>query len=142
MLKNFCVFSLVTKNVKSRKKVILFSNGHGFEIYFQKKKTITFCTRKSSKLHKKAQFCIMTITFSLSKGKQEQALYPFGSPKCFNEYTFQCFQGLKYLCLCLSISISFVIDNNLSIHVCAFVIGISDWFCSSFTRGYAHFLPW
>ena len=41
------------KNVKSRSKIALFSNEHHFEIWFPKKKTITFFWSKLFKLHKK-----------------------------------------------------------------------------------------
>ena len=41
------------KNVKSRSKIALFSNERHFEIWFPKKKTITFFWSKLSKLHKK-----------------------------------------------------------------------------------------
>ena len=41
-----CVFSLVTKNVKSRSKIAL-KNERRFEIWFPKKKTITFFRKKT-----------------------------------------------------------------------------------------------
>ena len=54
---------------KSRSKIALFSNEHHFEIWFSKKKTITFFWSKLSKLHKKDPILHVTTTFSL---KQEE----------------------------------------------------------------------
>ena len=47
---------------------------------FQKKRTITFFWSKLSKLHKKDPILHVAITFSLNKGKQEQAMDPFHTP--------------------------------------------------------------
>ena len=55
--------------MKSRSKIALFSNEHHFEIWFSKKKTITFFWSKLSKLHKKDPILHVTTTFSL---KQEE----------------------------------------------------------------------
>ena len=49
----FVTFPWWLKNVKSRSKIALFSNEPHFEIWFPKKKTITFFWSKLSKLHKK-----------------------------------------------------------------------------------------
>ena len=51
--RNFVTFLWWLKNVKSRSKIALFSNECHFEIWFPKKKTITFFWSKLSKLHKK-----------------------------------------------------------------------------------------
>ena len=47
---------------------------------FQKRKQLHFSEENYLNYTKKTQFCIMTITFSLNKGKQEHAVYQFGSP--------------------------------------------------------------
>ena len=49
----FVTFPWWLKNVKSRSKIALFSNERHFEIWFPKKRTITFFWSKLSKLHKK-----------------------------------------------------------------------------------------
>ena len=66
--RNFCNFSLVTKkNVKSRSQIALFSNERHFEIWFPKKRTITFFWSKLPKLHKKDPILHVATTFSLKK---------------------------------------------------------------------------
>ena len=71
VLKEFCSFSLVTKNVKSRPKIALFLNERHFEIWFPKKnKAITIFWSKVSKLHKEDPILHMTTTFSLKQVKQ------------------------------------------------------------------------
>ena len=40
--RNFCVLSQVTKNVKSRSKIALFSNERHFEILFPERKQLHF----------------------------------------------------------------------------------------------------
>ena len=59
--RNFYVFSLRAKICEKKVKITFFSIGCHFEIWFPEKKTITFFWQISSKLHKKLQFCIMTI---------------------------------------------------------------------------------
>ena len=70
----FVTFPLWLKNMKSRLKIAFFSNQHHFEIWFPKKKTITFFWSKLSKLHKKDPILHVTATFSLktrgNKNKQ------------------------------------------------------------------------
>ena len=51
----FVTFPWWLKNVKSRSNIALFSNERHFEIWFPKKRTITFFWSKLSKLHKKDQ---------------------------------------------------------------------------------------
>ena len=45
-----------------------------------KKQNKTFFRRKLSKVHKKDKILHVTITFSLNKGNQEQAVDPFVTP--------------------------------------------------------------
>ena len=81
----FVSFPLCLKNVKSRSKITLFSNQHHFEIWFPKKKTITFFRRKLSKQHKKDTILPVTITFSLkhraNKNKRWTHLGALNIPK-------------------------------------------------------------
>ena len=65
----FVTFPWWLKNVKSRSKTALFSNERHFEIWFPKKRTITFFWNKLSKLHKKDPILHVATTFSL---KQEE----------------------------------------------------------------------
>ena len=51
--RNFCNLPWWLENVKSRSKIALFSNEHHFEIWFPKKRTITFFWSKLFKLYKK-----------------------------------------------------------------------------------------
>ena len=53
--------------MKSRSKVALFSNECHFEIWFQKKKTITFFWSKLFKLHKKDPILHVATLFSLKQ---------------------------------------------------------------------------
>ena len=78
--RNFCNFSLVTKNVESRSKTALFSNERHFEIWFPKKKTITFFWSKLSKLHEKDPILHMTTTFSLKQGETRTNSLPIPHP--------------------------------------------------------------
>ena len=57
------------ENVKSRSKIALFSNERHFEIWFPKKRTITFFWSKLSKLHKKDPILHVATTFSLKQGE-------------------------------------------------------------------------
>ena len=70
----FVTFPWWLKNVKSRSKITLFLHEHHFEIWFPKKKTITFFWSKLSKLRKKTQFCMWRYIFAKTRGKQEQAM--------------------------------------------------------------------
>ena len=80
VLKEFCNFSLVTKNVKSRSKIALLSNERHFEIWFLKKKTITVFGSKLSKLHKKDPILHVTATFSLIQGETRTNSVPIPHP--------------------------------------------------------------
>ena len=63
---------------KLGQKEPFFPNERHFEIWFSKKKTITFFWCKLSKLLKKDPILHVTTKFSLlNKGKQEQAADPF-----------------------------------------------------------------
>ena len=57
------------ESVKSRSKIVLFSNKGHFEIWFPKKKTIMFFWGKLSKLHKKDPILHVATTFPLKQGK-------------------------------------------------------------------------
>ena len=65
----FVTFSFGLKNVKSRSKVALFSNERHFEIWFPKKRTITFFWSKLPKLHQKDPNLHVATTFSLKQGE-------------------------------------------------------------------------
>ena len=69
-----CVLWL--KNVKSRSRIALFSNERHFEIWFPKKKTITFFWSKLSKLHKKDPILHVKTTFSLKQGETRTSSGP------------------------------------------------------------------
>ena len=68
------------KNVKSRSKIPLFSNERHFEIWFPKKKTITFLWSKLSKLHKKDPILHVATTFSLKQGETRTSRGPIPHP--------------------------------------------------------------
>ena len=80
----FVSFPWWLKNVKSRLKItppfFFFQMGAILKFDFQKRKQFHFSEENYLNYTKKTKFCLMTITFSLSKGKQEQAADPFGSP--------------------------------------------------------------
>ena len=78
--RNFCVFSLVTKNVQSRSKIALFQMSAILKFYFQKKKIITFFRRKLSQLHKKDTILHVTITIFLKQGKTRMGSGPISVP--------------------------------------------------------------
>ena len=65
----FVTFPWWLENVKSRSKIALFSNERHFDIWFPKKKTITFFWSKLSKLHKKDPILHVATTFSLKQGE-------------------------------------------------------------------------
>ena len=64
----FVTFPWWLENVKCRSKIALFSNERHFEIWFPKKRTITFFWSKLSKLHKKDPILHVATTFSLKQG--------------------------------------------------------------------------
>ena len=85
--RNFCNFSLVTKKfVKCRSKIALFSNERHFEIWFPKKKTVTFFWSKLSKLHKKYPILNVTTTFSLKQGETRTSSGPIPHPVMLSKF--------------------------------------------------------
>ena len=76
----FVTFPWWLKNVKSRSKIALFSNEHHFEIWFPKKRTITFSWSKLSKLHKKDPILHVATTFSLKQGERRTSHGPIPHP--------------------------------------------------------------
>ena len=76
----FCNFPLVAKNVKSRSKIALFSNERHFEIWFPRKRTITFFWSKLSKLHKKDPILHVATKFSLKQGETRTSHGPIPHP--------------------------------------------------------------
>ena len=105
--RNFCNFPLVTKNVKSRSKIALFSNERHFEIWFPKKRTITFFWSKLSILHKKDTILHMATTFSLKQGKTRTSHGPIPHP-------LKCVLWLKINLLCCTNYLKAV--NDLLMH--------------------------
>ena len=65
----FVTFPSWLENVKSTSKIALFSNERHFEIWFPKKRSITFFWSKLSKLHKKDPILHVATTFSLKQGE-------------------------------------------------------------------------
>ena len=76
----FVTFLWWLKNVKSRSKIALFSNERHFEIWFPKKKTITFFWSKLSKLHKKDPILHVATTFSLKQEETRTSHGPIPHP--------------------------------------------------------------
>ena len=70
----FVTFPWCLKNVKSRSKIVLFSNERHFEIWFPKKRTIiTFFWSKLSKLHKKRlNFACGNYIFPKTRGNKNK----------------------------------------------------------------------
>ena len=66
--------------MKSRSKITLFSNECHIEIWFSKKKTITFFWSKLSKLHKKDPILHVTTTVSLKQGETRTSSGPIPHP--------------------------------------------------------------
>ena len=79
--RNFCNFSLVTTKCEKWVKIALFfSNEHHFEIWFPKKRTITFSWSKLFKLHKKDPILHVATTFSLKQGETRTSHGPIPHP--------------------------------------------------------------
>ena len=76
----FVTFPWWLKNVKSRSKIALFSNERHFQIWFPKKRKITFLWSKLSKLHKKDPILHVTTTFSLKLGETRTSHGPIPHP--------------------------------------------------------------
>ena len=69
----FVTFSWWLENVKSRSKIALFSNDRHFEIWFPKKRTITFSWSKLCKLHKKRpNFACGNYIFPQTRGNKNK----------------------------------------------------------------------
>ena len=66
--------------MKSGSKIALLSNERHFEIWFPKKKTITFFWSKLSKLHKKDPILHVATTFSLKQGETRTSHGPIPHP--------------------------------------------------------------
>ena len=76
----FVTFPWWLKNVKSRSKIALFSNECHFEIWFSKKRTITFFWSKLSKLHKEDPILHVATTISLKQGETRTGYGPIPHP--------------------------------------------------------------
>ena len=76
----FVTFTWWLENVKSRSKISLFSNERHFDIWFPKKRTITFFLSKLSKLHKKDPILHVATTFSLKQGETRTSHGPIPHP--------------------------------------------------------------
>ena len=76
----FVTFPWWLKNVKSGSKIALFSNERHFEIWFPKKKTITFFWNKLSKLHQKDPILHVATTFSPKQGETRTSHGPIPHP--------------------------------------------------------------
>ena len=76
----FVTFLWWLKNVKSRSKIAPLSNERHFEIWFPKKRTITFFWSKLSKLHKKDPILYVATTFSLKQGETRTSHGPIPHP--------------------------------------------------------------
>ena len=76
----FVTFPWWLENVKSRSKIALFSNERHFEIWFPKKRTITFFGSKWSKLHKKDPIVHVATTFSLKQVETRTSHGPIPHP--------------------------------------------------------------
>ena len=81
----FVTFPWWLENVKSRSKIALFSNERHFEIWFPKKRKITFFWSKLSKLHKKDPILHVATTFSLKQGETRTSHGPIPHPLTSNE---------------------------------------------------------
>ena len=94
----FVTFPWWLENVKSRSKIALFSNECHFEIWFPKKRTITFFWRKLSKLHKKDQILHVATTFFLKQGETRTSHGPIPHP--LNVLYHSALETKVYITLC------------------------------------------
>ena len=78
--RNFCNFSLVTKNVKYRSKIAPFSNERHFEIWFPKRKQLRFAEVNYLNYTKKDPILLVTTTFSLKQGETRTNSVPIPHP--------------------------------------------------------------
>ena len=76
----FVTFPWWLKNVKSRSKIALFWNKRHFEIWFPKKRSITFFWSILSKLHKKDPILHVATAFSLKQGETRTRHGPIPHP--------------------------------------------------------------
>ena len=76
----FETFPWWLENVKSRSEIDLFSNERHFEIWFPKKRKITFFWSKLSKLRKKDPILHVATTFSLKQGETRTSTGPIPHP--------------------------------------------------------------
>ena len=131
--RNFCNFSLVTKKCESRSKIVLFSNERHFEIWFPKKKTITFFWSKFSKLHKKDTILHVATTFSLKQGETRTSHGPIPHPLKHICFQINCSLLCLYFTLhvyCFSTSVS-----ALSLLGMAYqILGVCLYISGSFLR--------
>ena len=78
--RNFCNFSLVTKNVKSRSKIALFSNERHFGIWFPKREQLRISEVNDLNYTKKDPILHETTTFSLKQGETWTSHGPIPPP--------------------------------------------------------------
>ena len=71
---------MTKKCEKKGQKIALFSNERHFEIWFPKKRTVTFFWSKLSKLHKKDPILHVATTFSLKQGETRTSHGPIPHP--------------------------------------------------------------
>ena len=93
----FVTFPWWLKNVKSRSKIAIFSNERHFEIWFPKKRTITFFWGKLSKLHKKDSILHVATTFSLKQGETRTSHGLIPHPLRVPLESFSCIPNLNVL---------------------------------------------
>ena len=126
--RTLCNFSPVTRKCESRSKIALFSNERHFEIWFPKKRTITFFWSKLSKLHKKDPILHVAITFSLKQRETRTGYGPIPHPliHCF---LYQCGASDPLRCQLKSLKI------NVKVKVkCSAFRGAYHFFCSYVAR--------
>ena len=70
--RNFVTFPWWLKNVKSRSKIALFSNERHFEIWFQKKKTLTFSEENYLNYTKRPDFECGNYIFPKTRGNKNK----------------------------------------------------------------------
>ena len=76
----FVTFPWWLENAKSRSKIALFLNERHFEIWFPKKRTITFFWSKLSKLHKKDSILHVATIFFLKQGETKNKPWTHSTP--------------------------------------------------------------
>ena len=95
----FVTFPWWLQNVKSRSKIAPFSNERHSEIWFPKKRTITFFWSKLSKLHKKDPILHVATIFSPKQGETRSSNgtipHPLRSWRIHQEQDTYSFQRLR-----------------------------------------------